>query len=235
MLIAALCLGHIAMFALGIAAPWRDPPQRHTNGRLPLPFRMLLSASLVLAALLVWQNSASTRAPYSGCVLVGMLASFAGDLIMARLIAVPNRLIGGMVAFGSAHALYVAAYVRTIHQHGAALGNPGLWSGLAAYGLATIAGWWWCIRNPDGDALTNAGALLYGAWIGVMASCALALAVSAGGGWWLAALGGASFVASDFIIGATDIGGRQLQNANDWVWLTYVAGQMGIIYAGWLA
>jgi hypothetical protein len=171
---------------------------------------------------------------YSQWVFLGMLASFGGDLIMARLIRLPNRLIGGMVAFGIAHGLYITAYVQTIQANAAALPNSGLWLGLALYGLFTVGGWWFLIRNPQKETAINIGALVYGLWISTMASFALALATALGGAYWITALGGLLFVSSDFIIGATDIHGIQLKNANDWIWLTYVAGQMGIIYAAWV-
>jgi hypothetical protein len=230
-MIGTLWSAQVACFAVGWFGPWRDASSLGTNGRLPRPVRMVLSASLVLAALLIWNTSSAHAAVYSGWVLLGMSASFLGDLIMAKLIALPNRLIGGMIAFAGAHALYIAAYAETAGAAGATLPNPGLWCGLFVYGAATLAGWWFVIRNPQKTPLLNAGALVYGAWISVMASFALALATALGGAWWLAALGGLAFVASDFLIGVTEIRGARIRNANDWIWLTYVGGQMGIIYA----
>jgi len=230
MIIAALLLAQVVLFVGGWLGPWRDAPARATNGRLPLAARMLLSFSLLVAALVIWQSGA--RQPeYAQWVMFGMLASFIGDLIMARLIPLPNRLIGGMIAFGIAHALYITAYVQT---GGAALLNSGLFLGFGFYGVVSIFGWWALIRNPKKESAINVGALVYGLWIGVMASFALALAVALGGAFWVTALGGALFVASDFIIGVTEIRGIAIKNANDWVWLTYVAAQMGILYAGWL-
>jgi uncharacterized membrane protein YhhN len=166
--------------------------------------------------------------------MLGMFASFIGDLIMARLIPLPNRLIGGMIAFGIAHALYITAYMQTIQANGAVLLNSGLFLGFGFYAVGSIGGWLALIRNPEKETAINIGALVYGLWISVMASFALALAVAVGGAFWVTALGGLLFVTSDFIIGVTDIRGISLKNANDWVWLTYVAGQMGIIYAGQL-
>jgi hypothetical protein len=227
-------LFQLVLFAVGIFGPWRDAPTRKTNGRLPRQIRMLLSFSLLVAAFMIWQSGVK-QATYAQWVMFGMLASFIGDLIMARLIPLPNRLIGGMVAFGIAHALYITAYVRTILANGAPLLNAGLFFGLAFYGIFTVFGWRVLIRNPDKPRAINLGALVYGIWVGAMATFALALAVAVGGAFWLAAVSGALFVASDFLIGVTDIRGIQLKNANDWVWLTYVAAQMGIIYAGWLA
>jgi hypothetical protein len=97
--------------------------------------------------------------------------------------------------------------------------------------LFTILGWQFAIRNPEKEPAINIGALVYGAWVGTMASFALALAVAVGGAFWLTALGGLSFVASDFTIGVTDIRGIKIKNANDWIWLTYVMAQMGITYS----
>jgi len=233
-MIAALWIAQLVLFAVGWLGPWRDPADHGTDGRVPRPVRMVLSASLVLAALLVWYTSSPHVAVYSRWVLLGMSASFVGDLIMAKLIALPNRLVGGMIAFAVAHGLYVTAYVQTIHAAGASLPNSGLWFGLAVFGAGTVAGWWLFIRNPRKQELLNAGALVYGSWISVMASFALALATALGGTWWVTALGGLAFVASDFIIGVTDIRGVRIKNANDLIWLTYVAGQMGIIYAAWI-
>lgn len=231
---AALWIAQVVIFTAGWLGPWREAPARAPKGRLPLAARMLLSLSLVCTALLIWQRSDAELAAYAQMVFLGMAASFVGDLIMARLLPLPNRLVGGMLAFGTAHALYIGAYVRTIHVHGASVANPGLWLGLVLYGAGSLGGWGLFIRNPQKGTAVNAGALVYGTWIGVMAAFALALAVGLGGAWWIAALGGLLFVASDFLIGITDIRGRRIQNGNDWIWLTYVAGQMGIIYAPWV-
>jgi hypothetical protein len=232
--VAILWVAQVVIFVAGWLGPWRDAPARATNGRLPLAVRMLLSLSLLCAALLVWRRSPPDLAAYTRLVLFGMAASFVGDLIMARLLPLPNRLIGGMIAFGSAHALYIAAYVRAIHVHGASVANRGLWLGLALYAAASVSGWVLFIRNPEKGTAVNVGALAYGTWIGVMAAFALAMAAGLGGAWWIAACGGLLFVLSDFLIGITDIGGVRIPNANDWIWLTYVAGQMGILYAPWV-
>jgi hypothetical protein len=234
-IMAALWIAQVVIFTAGWLGPWRDVPPRATNGRLPVAIRMLLSLSLVCAALLIRQRGRPEFAAYTHLVFLGMAASFVGDLIMARLLPLPNRLIGGMLAFAAAHALYVSAYVSALHLRGASVDNAGLWLGLALYGACSLGGWWLFIRNPARGTAVNTGALVYGTWIAVMAAFALALAAGLGGAWWIVALGGFLFVASDFLIGITDIRGVRIRNANDWIWLTYVAGQMGIIYAPWVA
>lgn len=233
MSITSLLVAQITAFLIGWAGPWRDPPELRNNGRVARPIRMGLSFSLVVGALLVWIGSppASVQAAYSAWALGGMSASFIGDLIMARLIPLSSRLIGGMIAFGAAHALYVSGYLAAVRTAGGSIVNAGLCIALVLYGAATYLGWRGAIRNPSKPRAINAGALLYGAWVALMAAVAAGMAAALGGTWWLAALGGLSFVVSDFLIGVTDIGQRHFQNANDWIWLTYLAGQMGIIYA----
>ena len=86
------------------------------------------------------------------------------------------------------------------------------------------------IRNPQKGTAINIGALAYGLLVALMAAFALALGYALG--FWATAVGVLLFLASDFIIGATDIHGLSFKNANDWVWLTYIAAQMGIVYGG---
>ncbi len=233
--IVVLFLFQVILFLIGILGPWREA---NVNGRLPLTVRMLLSFSLVVAAFAIWQGGAKLPT-YAQWVAFGMLASFIGDLVMARLIPLPNRLMGGMIVFGIAHALYINAYVGTLQTISSLEPynrfNVGLLAGILSYCSFTVFGWWFLIRNPQKDAVTNIGALVYGAWISVMASCALALAFALGRFAWLTALGGLLFVVSDFLIGVTDIRGVRIKNANDWIWLTYVAAQMAIVYSSVMA
>ena len=97
MSVGSLLIVQITAFIIGWAGPWRDPPERHSNGRVFWPIRMGLSFSMVLGAFLVWLGAParSPAAAYAVFTLFGMIASFIGDLIMARLIPAPNRLIGG--------------------------------------------------------------------------------------------------------------------------------------------
>ncbi len=233
MSIGSLLIVQITAFIIGWAGPWRDPPERHSNGRVAWPIRMGLSFSVVLGAFLVWLGApaGSPAAAYSTFTLFGMIASFIGDLIMARLIPAPNRLIGGMVAFAAAHAMYIRAYAAAASAAGESLLNFGLILALVLYVSATFFGWREYVRNPRKPDALNIGALAYGSWIAIMASSAVGMATALGGYWWLAALGGLSFIASDFLIGVTDIREKRIENANDWIWLTYLAGQIGIIYA----
>ena len=56
------------------------------------------------------------------------------------------------------------------------------------------------IRNPQKETVINIGALVYGMWIGMMASFALALASAVDSAFWLTALGGLLFVSADIAL-----------------------------------
>ncbi|MFY9115214.1 MAG: lysoplasmalogenase [Dethiobacteria bacterium] len=228
MIIALLPAAQILLFIFGWQVAIRREPGQ-IDVRLPLTARIILSFSLLLAAYLI---NLEHVAPYTGWVLGGMVLSFLGDLTMAEIIKVPNRLIGGMSAFGCAHILYIIAFFKTISAQ-AHFSFRNLTVGLIIYTLIILIGWSFLIRNPKQKKALYIGGLAYGLWIGIMASFALSLAITLGGTWWMAAAGALLFAVSDAIIGVTKIGGISFRYSEIWVWLTYVLGQMGIIYAGW--
>lgn len=219
-----LLIGQIIIFVAGAIYAIMQTNQTRGNRPLPLFIRLILSFSLTIGAIWIWLQDPSIA--YHQWVAIGMTLSTLGDLFMAGLIPFGHRLIGGMVAFAIAHCFYVTAFLQT------GISWNGFWIGLLAYGLFLIIGWFFFIRNPNQDKLFTLGALIYGLWVGGMACFAFALYYANHGMWWVPALGGLLFVISDFIIGVTDIGGRKVKYDPLWIWLTYVAAQMCIIYVG---
>jgi len=201
------------------------------TGRLPRALRMFLSAMLVVAAFLGWQAGASGTAIrlYAALIFLGMAAGFVGDLIMAELIPLPKRLIGGMVAFGLGHLLYIAALLHlTIRSE-----FSGVWIHVVA--LVALLGfcmwaWYAKVRKPGGSKTINVGSLVYGLLIGAMSALAVALAVHDAHYFALAA-GALLFLTSDFVLGNWVIRGHAWKSVNDVIWVTYVSGQLLIVYS----
>ena len=222
-------LFQLTLFFIGFWGPWRDA---NTKGHLARPIRMLLSFSLLVAAFAIWLGGAKLPI-YAQWVAFGMFASFIGDLIMARLIRLPNRLIAGMIAFTIAHALYINAYTQTMQIISSIEPynrfNIGLLAGLLFYCSLVLFGWLYLVRQSRHARIIKIGSMVYLLWVCTMASFALALGYALG--FWLTAIGGLLFVISDFIVVVRDVGDKRIQNVNDWVWLTYVGAQMGIIYS----
>ncbi len=230
-LVMALFLwGLIIYFFLAgyIAAIKKEPDNPGVS--LPLNTRISLSSLLLMAALFIMAGNYSI---FTLCVFLGMLFSFAGNLAMAEIIRLSDRLMGGVAAFSIAHIFYITAFFQALSGRGM---EPGatLTAGLVVYGAIITVFWFYLIRNTALKLYFNAGCLLYMLLIGVMASSALAMSANVGYGAWLAAFGAFSFVMSDLIIGATVIGGHEFDRSELWVWFTYVLGQMCIIFTGML-
>jgi uncharacterized membrane protein YhhN len=201
------------------------------TGRLPRPLRVLLSALLVVVAFLQWQygTAGSAVQVYSLLIFLGMVASFVGDLIMARLIPVPRRLIFGMMAFAVGHACYVSAFTHLLRK------SPLVGLGVAAIvcaGLLVFCVWAWynLVCNPDRGKAINIGSLFYGLLFGLAASLAILLAIGEPRYVSLAA-GSLLFMLSDVILGNWVIRGHVWTSVNDVIWLTYVSGQLLIVYS----
>jgi uncharacterized membrane protein YhhN len=201
------------------------------TGRLPRPLRILLSALLVVAAFLQWRYGRGPGAVrlYGQLIFLGMTASFVGDLIMARLIPVPNRLIFGMAVFGIGHSFYVAAFAHLLRK--SAPVRPAVAAIVSAAVLAVgIGAWYGFVRNPDRGRAINIGSLFYGLLFGFASSLAILLALVNPHYVSLAA-GSLLFMLSDVILGSWVIRGRAWTGVNDVVWVTYVSGQLLIVYS----
>jgi hypothetical protein len=198
---------------------------------LPRPLRMSLTAILVLAAFLGWQSGARGTPVqlYAALILMGMTAGFVGDLILAELISVPNRLIFGIIAFGVGHVFYIAAFLCLRLQFG--LG--GTWSQLivlAATLVFCLWAWRTYVHKSGGSKAINVGSLVYGLLIGIMTSLAIGLAVQQTRLISLA-VGAVLFLISDFILGNWQVRGHVWKACNDAIWTAYASGQLLIVYS----
>lgn len=202
---------------LGLVLGQRD--ERGVN-RIPRPLRMLSSALVLLAAL------AQARRGPSRLVAAGMGCGFAGDLIMAELLPLPEHVLFGMLSFGVGHGCYLRALAA---RRAAAPDIPA--AGRAALPLAwlvALAGWLGLVRNPKISAALNYGALAYALLLASMAGAAAALA-TADRRYTGAAVGGGLFLLSDIILAARLFRQAHFPQIGDVVWLTYIAGQALIV------
>lgn len=216
----------IALLAGGLLL---GKPNEDGTCRLPRALRILLSALLVLAAFLGWQAVRTTPTQaYAIWVLIGMSASFVGDLVMARLIRTPSRLVFGMIAFGVGHVAYIAALGRLALRLQLPLrGACAVWLAMLAF---STSAWYTQIQRPGGSKALNGGSLLYGLLVGSMAALAIHLALH-DLRFLALAVGALLFLASDFVLGNWVIRGHCWKSVNDVVWTTYVSGQLLVVYS----
>jgi hypothetical protein len=216
----------VLLLASGLAVGRFDPAQM---GRLPLRLRMSLSAILVFAALLQWRLAHPPLSGYAGWVFLGMAFGLLGDLIMAGLVWVPDRLVFGMLVFGLGHIYYVVALAGIATALGLWAGSlsVALWALVAA---AAFVLWHRFVRKPRGDRTLNLGALVYSLLLATLNAFALSLA-SRDARFIPLAAGALLFLASDLVLGNWNIRGRTWKGVNDVVWVTYNLGQLLIVYS----
>ncbi len=227
-LLAVFALSNAAAIAFGSTSPDR------TRRAIPWLQRST-SLQLAIMAWLFWLLGARSTALnlFSLLIAVGMSVSFVADLIMAEVIRLPNRVMGGIVVFGVAHLAYIAAYAAG----GRALSvlTPTVWAACVAVLLILgVLLWGRFVNNPSALPLLNRGALGYTLLITVMVATALAVSIG-DARLGLLAVGAVLFLMSDLILGNHIFRQHNWPYVGEAVWLTYIAGQAGIVWSNYFA
>lgn len=199
---------------------------------IPLSIRLLLSFSLVSAALLILLRSPHPLQYYSLPVFIGMCFSLIGDVILADVFPLIKRFVYGMFFFAAAHTCYIIAFILTITKQIYFMPYQ-LYCGLAIYLIYMFINWGILLKTETVDFLKSLVMLVYGCFLGTMAAFAFTLGCSLTGVWWITALSGLLFVVSDSLIAIKIIGNKKIKNCEQLIWLTYMLAQTGIIYSGW--
>lgn len=199
--------------------------------RIPRANKILSSAILVVCALIWWLAGASGTplAAYAALIFFGMAFSFVGDVIMAQLLPLPQHLLFGMGAFGVAHVLYSSAYLRLGGVLGLQDGRARA-AGLAVLLILAVVLWWTLIRSPQIPAVLNYGSLGYALLLAAMAGLSVSLALQEARFVPLA-LGALLFLVSDVFLGYRLFQGGKFLLVGDLVWMTYIAGQLLIVFS----
>lgn len=221
----------LAWAALLLAGWFIDSGGRTARNRLPLTVRMATSAVLTAAALVWWRDGTADTAlaAYGLLIFLGMTLGLVGDLVMAKVIRTPKRVIFGMLAFGAGHLCYIAAFIglgRGLGQFSAAT-LAAIWLG---YALLSAVLWYTLIRQPARGRALSIGTLVYALLLATMAAAAMALAVQDVRLLPLA-LGGLLFIASDMFVGSELMRGTSFRSIGDVIWITYTVAQMLIVYS----
>lgn len=213
------------LLLLGLALGRRDAKDGNS---IPLAARMLSSALVLAAALRLWRGEKRpARRDEARLIAAGMGGGFAGDLIMAQVIPLPQHVLFGMLAFGAGHTAYIRALLRRARPQ-----SPGdiraRWAALGGAWLVALAGWRLLVRNPAIGPALNYGALAYALLLSSMAGLAGGRAARDRRGAPVA-LGGALFLISDMILASRLFRGTDFPQIGDAIWLTYIAGQALIV------
>ncbi|MEI7768990.1 MAG: lysoplasmalogenase [Chloroflexales bacterium] len=223
-------LGALAALTNILALLLGRPNAEGTSRAIP----WLQRSSSLMLAMAAWgfylADAARTPlAAFSLCVAIGMSVSFVADLIMAEIIRLPNRVIGGIVVFAVAHLAYSVAILRLAQ----ALGHVPV-AAMSACATACVLGgaiyWRAAVDTPAAAAPLRWGSLGYLIALGVMTGMAGGMAISWPSLWQLAA-GALLFFISDAILGNQIFRRNNWRSVGDVVWGTYILGQAGIVWA----
>jgi hypothetical protein len=191
-------------------------------------------SSSLLLALAAWGfyltgASGTPFAAFSLCIALGMSVSFVADLIMAGTIRLRDQILGGMLAFAIAHLLYIIATLLLSR----ALGQIAVTTMLgcaAGFVLACALFWRAAVDTPSAPAALRWGSLGYLTFLAVMTGLAWGAALTWPALWPLAG-GALVFTISDAILGNQIFRNNNWRSVTDVVWLTYILGQAGIVWA----
>jgi uncharacterized membrane protein YhhN len=221
-----IALGILAIPLLLTTGFWLGTYNADRTRRILRPFKMTTSFILVMCAAILWMSS--TRLGEAARLLFfGMTFGFLGDLILAGLIRLPNRLMSGMIAFSIGHILYILGFVQTAKTLGLndPLSGSWLWP---AYLVGAGVLWMALVHSRTAPRVLNVGSLVYAGLIGVMAGAATGLAVQ-DARFWPSAIGGLLFLLSDVILGNRELRHNPWFLVHEVIWVTYISGQALIV------
>lgn len=213
----------------GFALGKENADQTH---RVPTRMRMGSSLALVLAGWSWWWISAdSDWHQLALFVAVGMSFGFLGDLFMAGILSLGDRVIAGISAFGLGHIAYIAGLVHFGNRFD--MSDPTKrWGALAVWLFIAALAWFYVVyRGAEKPEVVHYIALPYALLLAATAGFATGLALHSSGTFLVLAVGGALFLTSDLILAAQIFNDLHFRLIGDVVWLTYGPGQMLIVFA----
>ncbi|HEY7125964.1 MAG TPA: lysoplasmalogenase [Ktedonobacterales bacterium] len=210
-------------FALG------KPDDTRTR-RMPTWARVASSLTLVLAA---WSayffSGCCLSSTYSLWIALGMTLGCLGDLFLAKVIPLPEPVLGGIGAFGLGHVGYITALVAFGNASGLTAAGPR-WGALAAWLVVGAAGWFLVVFRGHKPTVLHWAALPYSLLLASTAGFATGLALQTP--VFLAfAVGAALFLVSDLILAAQLFNKLHFPLIGDVIWLTYGPAQALIVYS----
>ena len=199
--------------------------------RIPTRMRMGSSLMLVVAGWSWWLITKDTDWHQLALfIALGMTFGFLGDLLMAEVISVGDRVMGGISAFGLGHIVYITGLIHYGNRFD--LNDPAQrWGSLVVWLVIGALAWLFVVyRGTEQPEVVHYIALPYALLLAATAGFATGLALQSST-FVLLAVGGALFLASDLLLAAQIFNNLHFRVIGDVVWLMYGPGQMLIVFA----
>lgn len=197
--------------------------------RMPAWSRITSSAVLAVAG---WSwylfNVNSIFVQLSLFIAAGMTLGFIGDLFMAGFVPLGNRVISGIVAFGTGHLLYIAGMTWYADRAGLEMSTARTVA-LVAWLAIGAMGWYVAMRRDQQAAFLHYAALPYALLLAGTAGVSTGIAIHQPVFAWTA-LGAILFLVSDLVLATELFSKLHFRFIGDVVWLAYGPGQMLIVF-----
>ena len=198
-------------------------------------FGRLGSSVVLIAAGWVWYSACygTAAARYSRLIAVGMTLGAIGDFFMAGLlqqwIVLPKPELGGMLAFGLGHVVYIVGCFEARRRARLTSGSAMLKS-IVAWQAISVLGWYLVVylSTKESTRLLVWPALPYSQLLAGTAGVATGLAVQ-NKRFTVLAVGAALFLISDLVLAWGMFRGT-FPHRTEAVWIPYGVGQMMIVY-----
>lgn len=233
----------IGFIGSNVAAVWYGEDNEDRTRRAIPMLQRSTSLQLAVIAWFIWIFGArgTSFSSFGMLIAIGMSLSFVADLIMAGMIRLKNRVIGGIVAFGMVHIIYTMAGMTVASRlPGSAAVFQVLPAVILFMTLVTVVLWYFLVFNETAGRVMNYGSLGYTMLISMMVSVAITVAMT-NLGMAILPFGALLFMLSDIILGNQMFQDNLIFSLLKWpyvheaVWGTYIAGQACIVWSVWVA
>ncbi len=222
-MLALLVIWAVLLFG-GFAFGKDNAEQTH---RIPAWMRMASSAALVAAGWSWYFFQRGTDIERLTLFFaLGMTFGLLGDLFMAEVIPFGDRVLGGIIAFGVGHVVYIVGMMGFGNQYGF---TGQRWAALIVWLIIGAIAWFFAVYRGSEATVLHFVALPYALLLAGTAGIATGLALQTSE-FALVAVGGALFLFSDLLLATQIFNNLHFRLIGDVVWLMYGPGQMLIVY-----
>ncbi len=222
-MLALLVIWAVLLFG-GFAFGKDNAEQTH---RIPVWMRMASSAALVAAGWSWYFFQRGTDIERLTLFFaLGMTFGLIGDMFMAEVIPFGDRVLGGIMAFGVGHVVYIIGMMGFGNQFGF---TGQRWAALIVWLIIGAIAWFFAVYRGGEATTLHFIALPYALLLAGTAGIATGLALQMSE-FALVAVGGALFLFSDLLLATQIFNDLHFRLIGDVVWLMYGPGQMLIVY-----
>lgn len=193
--------------------------------RMPVSTKIETMLIAIMVAVL-WLAEGNRQSLYGILILLGLIAGFTGDLIMARVIPLKHRLTGSMAAFAVNIVLIIAAAAVAVD-----IFTLEFVLVVLAGGIVGLAAWWFLLYDVTQSRAIRIGSLIYSMLMLAAIALTVYVPIMFEPGFMVLLSGVLLFASSDVILSQNLLHSQYFPWLHEIVWLLYSAGQLVIAFS----